>query len=322
MKKLLSSTRRLCDGMKGQNYWFNGCMEYLMECLGENIKDYDYWFFSNITGDSLLQLYRKDITKNTLCPSFNIFDYQLAKRAFDACGYDFEYINGINDANRNDYLPKIKAYLDKDLPVLCRDGNKIHEFGCIYGYDGDDLYYLVCDSNTAKIYPNKFYELIFVGNKKEKPALSEIFRKTVLDIPSYILKPSTDEYSFGKQAFLDWADSFQNGTFDNIPAEQINTWHVHGTYLCMMGTNGCVDSLLKHTLELNPEMTFIMDIIPLYERLQMVFHDLAYTNGGMQGGFEIKDEVIKNKELMISISEKIREAVKICDEILEVFSKL
>lgn len=308
--------------MKGQNYWFNGCMEYLMECLGENIKDYNYWFFSNITGDCFMQLYRKDITKNTLCPSHNIFDYNFAKRAFEVCGYDFEYINGINDTNRNDFLPKIKEHIDNGLPVLCRDGENIYEFGCICGYDDDSLYYLICDSDTAKIYPNKFYDLIFVGNKKDKPTLSEVFKKTILDIPSYISKPSTDEYSFGKQAFLDWADSFQNGTFDHIPDEKIKTWNVHGTYLCMLGTNGCVESFLQYTLELNPEMTFIKELIPLYEKFQTIFQNLTYHNGRMQGGFEIKAEVIKNKELMKPISENILELAKICDDILDVFAKL
>ena len=44
MKKVLENARLLCDGMLGQNYWFNGCMDYLMECLGES-PDYDYWFF-------------------------------------------------------------------------------------------------------------------------------------------------------------------------------------------------------------------------------------------------------------------------------------
>ncbi len=99
MKKVLSNTRLLCDGMKGQNYWFNGCMEYLMECLDEDLELYHYWFFSNITGDSLMQLYCKNIHTDTFCPSNNVFDQRFAKRAFDACGYDFTYLCGINDSN-------------------------------------------------------------------------------------------------------------------------------------------------------------------------------------------------------------------------------
>lgn len=167
--------------------------------------------------------------------------------------------------------------------------------------------YLVCEKDSPVVYPNQFTELIFVGERKERPPLNEVYRKTVLDIPSYLTRPSTEEYSFGKQAFIDWAESFQNGTFDTIPANEINVWNVHGTYLCMAGTNGCAEHFLKNALERNPEMTFIHDLLPLYEKHQTVFHDLAYRdasgkinyqNGGMQGGFNIKPETIKNRELM------------------------
>ena len=113
-----------------------------------------------------------------------------------------------------------------------------------------------------------------------------------------------------------------------MPANEINVWNVHGTYLCMAGTNGCAEHLLKNALERNPEMTFIHDLLPLYEKHQTVFHDLAYRdasgkidyqNGGIQGGFNIKPETIKNRELMKSVSDKIMESAEICDEILAVF---
>lgn len=29
---------------QGQNYWLNGCMAFLMECMGENA-EYNCWFF-------------------------------------------------------------------------------------------------------------------------------------------------------------------------------------------------------------------------------------------------------------------------------------
>lgn len=42
----------------GENYWFNGCAKYVMECLGE--KDYDYSFFAGLTGDNFAQVYSFD----------------------------------------------------------------------------------------------------------------------------------------------------------------------------------------------------------------------------------------------------------------------
>lgn len=32
---MVKNTHLLSDGMLGRNYWFNGSMAYLMECLGK-----------------------------------------------------------------------------------------------------------------------------------------------------------------------------------------------------------------------------------------------------------------------------------------------
>jgi len=328
MKKILRRTRKLCEGMKGQNYWFNGCMEFLMERLGEDIRDYNYWFFSNITGDSLMQIYSKDIKKTAWCPSQNLFDQAFAQKAFDACGYEFEYVTGIDGTNRDGYLPKVRQYIDRGIPVLTRADQS--EFRLICGYRKNTLYYLICDQKKPRVLPTDFRELIFVGEKKARPTPAQVYRQTVLDIPSYILRPSTEKYSFGRQAFIDWAESFQNGTFGHVPPEEIEAWNVHGTYLCMAGTNGCAESCLRRALELNPEMTFINELLPLYAKHQEIFHELAYrdaegkndyANGGLCGGFKITPGIIKDRERMRPVSEKIMESAKICDEILAVFRR-
>lgn len=67
-----------------------------------------------------MQLYCKDSQKEIFCPSNNVFDQNFAQKAFDACGYDFEYIHGIDDSSRDDYLAKIKQSIDNRIPVLCR----------------------------------------------------------------------------------------------------------------------------------------------------------------------------------------------------------
>ncbi|RAP74227.1 hypothetical protein [Paenibacillus montanisoli] len=176
--------------------------------------------------------------------------------------------------------------------------------------------------------PSEFHELIFVGDTKERPTLADAYRQAVMNIPSLITMPATAEYSFGRQAFLDWADSFQNGTFDHVSS--LNVWNVHGTYLCIAGTNGCSRGFLNRALELNPDMIFIHELESLYEEQGDVFEELAYRgqngnndyeNGGMQNGFKIKPEVITNKELMKPISDKILESVTYCDEILRIFSQ-
>lgn len=47
---------RLVTSEHGENYWFNGCAKYVLECLGE--KDYDYSFFAGLTGDNFTQHYK------------------------------------------------------------------------------------------------------------------------------------------------------------------------------------------------------------------------------------------------------------------------
>lgn len=329
MNKIKTNSRLLCDGMKGQNYWLHGSMEYLMECLGES-KDYDYWFFSGVSGDSFTQVYRKDINRGLICYTHNCFNSDIAKKMFDACGYEFEYVDNVSNENRNFYMKQIKEYIDQSIPVLCRGGKGKCEFCIIYGYEDDNLYYLICDDTEPRILPNDFNELIFVGDKKERPTIAEAYRKAVMNIPSLIQMPANDSFSFGKQAFIDWADSFQNGTFDDVDIDKINVWNIHGVYLMISGTNGCSRGFLQKALELNPDMSFINTLEPIYAKQGEVFETLAYRdvngkndyqNGGLQGGFKIKADVIKKKEIMKSISDKIRESAQYCDDILEVFQR-
>ena len=64
-------------------------MTFLMESVGKNA-EYDYWFFSGITGDSFLQVYSKQPENMALCYSHIITDAAV-KKALDACGYNYEY---------------------------------------------------------------------------------------------------------------------------------------------------------------------------------------------------------------------------------------
>ena len=54
---MIPNIHRLVTDEYGENYWFNGCARYVMECLGET--DYDYNFFAGLTGDVFTQYYPK-----------------------------------------------------------------------------------------------------------------------------------------------------------------------------------------------------------------------------------------------------------------------
>ena len=328
MKKIQQKPRIICDGMKGQNYWFNGCMEYLMECLGE-AKEYDYWFFSGITGDSFIQLYCKNISDMIFCYSDGFLP-KIIKKVFDSCGYDFEYFNDIKENDRKTYDKMIREYIDNDTPVIAKLGEnrKWTEYCVIYGYD-IDKFYAICGVDTEKIvYSKQYFELIFSKGKKEKPSIDDVYKSTVMDIPSMMNLSETNEFAFGKNAFTYWADSFQNSVFENIP-EESNIWHthpdkgfscwnMHGNYLCILGTNGCAIGFLEKALSINPDMDFIKRLIPIYEKINKDGFNKVVE---MAGGFEIKPKDIKNKKFMEPIIEEIKKLASYCEEIKNIFGE-
>lgn len=325
MKKTLGNARLLCDGMLGQNYWFNSCMDYLMECLGET-RDYDYWFFSGVTGDSFTQIYSKNPYCSTLCLTDRLLTDVIGK-AFDACGYTYDFITGVNAENRPNYYERIRNYIDRGIPVIVKSKltGCFDNYGVICGYDDDHFYYLFGKDKQPRIYPERFFELIFAKGKKRCAALPEVYRKTVMEIPSMITRPETGSFSFGRQAFIDWAASLQSGMFDGISNDDpvwythsgtFSCWNMHGNYLCILGTNACAYGFLQRALELNPDMKLIEQLLPLFQRHNSNGFDALIT---MENGFELYPQILKDKKRMEPISGKILETGKILDEILDIF---
>lgn len=327
MKKILNNARQLCSGVGGQNYWFNGCMDYLMECLGES-REYNYWFFSGVTGDSFTQIYCKNLNFPTLCLTDQLLSDAISK-AFSACGYAYEWITDICANNRQDYFKRIQNNIDRGIPVIVKTKTtgSFDHYGVICGYDEDHFYSLFGEDETPQIYPERFYELIFVGNKKTCLTLPQVYRNTVMDIPNMITKQETEDFSFGKQAFHDWASSLQSEMLNQISDDDpvwythdgpFSCWNMHGNYLCMLGTNGCAEGFLQRALELNQDMKFIEQLLPLYRK----------HNGegfaaliDMENGFSLYPRIIKNKRRMKPISDKILEIGKILDDVLDVFGQ-
>ena len=333
--KMVGSPRVLCDGMKGQNYWLHGCMEYVASCLGLD-RRYDYWFFSAVAGDSVTQLYSRDISAPVWYLSHELAgDVQLGK-IFNAIGRKYTRYTGITDETRGQFLSQIKTSLDHGIPVIARGGSSGNismdiEYNCIVGYDTEALFYLICSEKSPQSVAPQFTELIFVGEPcADLPAIEQVYRDAVMRVPEWLTMPSTDSLSFGIQAFYDWADSFENGSLSGLPEDQPDIWNVHGTYLCMLGTNGGGGGLFERALHDHPEMRFIEKIIPLYTELSEIFHILAYrdsrgnndyANGGMLGGFHIARASVKDPILMKPVCEKIREAARISEKIVDVYRK-
>ena len=261
MKTLLKNHRRLCDALCGEKYSFDGCMAYLMECLGEP-EAYDYLFFAGVTGDIFTQLYSKDPHRFAECLS-DACPGDAIERAFDACGYAYERFSGLGAADAGAFTARIRELLGRGLPVLCKasgpDGYDV--YGAVCGIEKDTLYALLGEDETPRALETPVSELIFVGERKARPAPAEVYRRAVLSVPAFCRRASTSDFSFGRQAFEDWADALESGRLSAIPDDdpvwythggRLCGWRMHGSAMQMLGCNGMAEGFFARAENTTP----------------------------------------------------------------------
>lgn len=317
----------LLDKYQGQNFAFNGCMALLMKYLGES-KDYDYWFFSGVSGDCFTQVYGQNLTKWYQCLSHACFDEHLIKRVFDACGYDYTYVSPESfSSNREKYLQKVVSHIDHDLPVIVKgfdipfNGNlyPVEEISCIVGYEnnGQDLLYLPDTSATPIPFPRLDipYTLVFSEEKKKTPTLPEVYRQAIANIPSLNLASPRDGISFGAHAFLDWAEALENGKFDDIPVEDLDCWPHYGAYLCIIASNVSCPHFLNRANKLCPDIRELPAINAVMEKMRTHMDEFR----GLEGGFGMEEYKLKDRELMRPVCEIIRKYAAYYNELLAAF---
>ena len=141
--------------------------------------------------------------------------------------------------------------------------------------------------------------MIFVDKKNRETDIAEIYRNTVLAVPALLNKKSTNEASFGKQAFVDWADSLLAGRDEFL-----------SDYFDWVGTNASMKIVLDRTLALNA------DLVPLCENLNV----FAEMNSKLFWYKKDAQQAIKenNKEKIEKISEKINELAAYCNDIISI----
>ncbi|MDR0272976.1 MAG: hypothetical protein LBI27_06630, partial [Clostridiales bacterium] len=165
---------------QGQNYVFNGCMKFLMECMGED-EAYDYWFFSTVSGDSFVQVFVADKEKSGACFSDLKFDYDLIKHVFDSIGYNFTFMSADNWQNdKQKCKRKLMEYIDKGIPIIGKgfnytdeNGNEFltNEISCIIGYENDGEYFYRLPEEATNLISFTLndpipYTFVFIEEKK------------------------------------------------------------------------------------------------------------------------------------------------------------
>lgn len=304
---ILPNIHNLVTYHHGMNYMFNGCMQYLMECLDE--KFFDYWFFAGLTGDSLAQLYTFDYGKIYECVSKALFGKEYVKKIFDTCGYSHTYVTAEDiNSNKEMYLNTVIAYIDKGIPIVARGiVNDFEDLRVICGYEeyGKTLLCLHGDAKEpARIDTSGEIreDWIFAGAKKEEVDIRDVYRNAILDMHRLITMPKSNNCTFGAQAFLDWADDIERGRFCDMSQDDFDQWRDHTVFVCILATNIYCREFLKRAQKACPEIKYISKITDLFGKQEKDYKELEEVNGG----FNVTLDVLQDEDKRKKIAEIIR----------------
>jgi DNA-binding transcriptional MerR regulator len=327
----------------GENYWFNGCAKYVMECLGE--KDYDYSFFAGLTGDNFAQVYSYDRFRGDGATDYFLSDKgntEFIENIFAACGYASTFVSIKQLTNNKEmYLQTLLAYIDKGIPVIFNHwGNNPRNrwgWGVFVGYEefGKTLLYMTADITEPDnisfndLFPDEYLAgqeacngWVFVGEKRKNIDLADIYRNRILTLPK-LLTTKTEGYCFGAEAFRSWATDIENGRFDNMKPEEFDNWPMYTIYVCNLATNSsCCHDFLDKAQKLNPNLKLIEEIRALYKKMGLMWNN---QNGedleAIGGGFNITLEALQDKHRRNKIAAKIREFAEYTDKVIAALSR-
>lgn len=338
----------------GENYWFNGCAKYVMECLGEPALD--YWFFSGLTGDHLSQVFARDRFRGDGATDYLVCAERggFIENVFARCGYESTYVPQEDvRANLDFYLQKLMADIDRGVPVI----RSFYGWGVFVGYEeyGKTLLYLTADKPEPERIPaeafftskhNAYqghtvaetdeqadfagYGWCFVGEKTRDVKTDDLYREVVFDMPR-LLTTDEGDYCFGAAAFRAWADEVEGGRFAAMKPEDFESfeeWATYKIYVCNVATNGSCREFLARALQKNPDLAFLGEIIDQYKLLAALWNGNDGENRrGMEcleslgGGFNATLEALSDPVRRGKIAGKIRACAAAMDRVLEIFEE-
>jgi len=319
----------------GQNYLVNGLLAFQMECLGES-KDYDYWFFAGVSGDAHTQIFTTDTTKGNNSLSQIDFGPEVARTWYDAVGYDFSIVTEEQfNADRPRYVGELMKYIDRGIPVIAKHaahkkGREMcnfveDEFWLLVGYeDGGKQLLFVTDNNRRsdkdiiKVPTNLHvnYQFILPGAKKKAPALADVYRQAVLNIPALLTRPHKGDLYYGREAFDAWAKRLLAEDYADWTDEQLDLWRLHSTYVCIIATNGSCRAFLERAEKLCPDLPFLADVNKEYAEMGRLWSQEMNATGG---SFNITTATLRSKEARQPIAEFMSRYTACCDRIVEIY---
>ncbi len=340
---MIPTLHRLITDEYGENHWFNGCACYVMECYGE--KDFDYPFFALLTGDDFVQYYRQPLAADSVSECMHMYvDTGYLPSVFAKCGYAADFVPCTALAeNTEAYLNRLISHIDRGIPVIYFGGNFGGEdftgenygggdfgIGVFVGYEdyGKTLLYITGNEKDPKRIPlEKAVKgcvpdrdgWIFVTEKVRDVNLADVCREAVYAIPD-IMDAKYDDFYLGGDAFRAWANDLEHGYFDTVTPDKFDAWNMHTNFHCTLATNGsCAPGMLKKTMELNPDMMWLEDVIKLYERqVQIWMNDNGRDLEAIGGGFNVTLEALQDPEKRMRIAARYKECGANADKVAEI----
>lgn len=320
-RKLISNVEKLSG-----NYMFCSCMDKVMTALDEN-REYDFDFFAGVTGDFFMQTWSDP--KWQYNSEYSLLFHKTqepVKAAFDACGYEYEYIDGdYIQKNTDECIRKIVKSIDKGFPVLTFGIVGPPVCSIIIGYDENGAVLIGRSQFTDEPKENNPYDLIesedyfhvrdglnnsgaliFFTKKKLAPSVAESIKKSILNIPKLAAFPSGDNNYLARQGFEQWADSllcdeyFQDADKLGAPLD------TYGSCIVMVGTNmSSMEGYFKRALELCPDMSgMIQELRDTYKKENEALQKLIAFQGGYF--FDADHNVLLNKEFRVQLAKLVR----------------
>ena len=292
----------------GQNYPFGACMAKLMECLGGDISLYTYEFFAGLAGDDFVMCYG-DNGKYNDCVSVCSDNEAFLAGVCGMIGLEYQLVrHDVWMAETNKYYNAVRRYIDRGIPVLCAGIGKNGNYDLLISYDDEtEKCHLSCGDDVQYGSDIPFSEiecdLIFIEHLPMITDIKAIYRNAVMQIPTRMTSDVTlDGVHFGADAYRKWAADIRDGRYDRYTAETFESWEHWCIYLCNLATNGGHgESFLRRALELNPDMTFIPELIGLFHENDKVWNELE----SLGGGFNCTIETLHDKEKRAAIADVI-----------------
>lgn len=321
MKKLLTEDRVIIHYDQGQDYAFNGCMAYVMECLNES-PDFDFWFFGGVSGDSFTQVYQDDLDIKPIDLSHSFFDRNLFDRVFEATGYSYDFVDPVKLSSDFEFWKKqIVASIDRGVPVVIKGFGEGRyprvNIGCIVGYDdaNSDFYYITQENREPKPFIlDHDYTLAIVKEKIANPVLSETYKKAIFNIVALNTRPPENGYCFGSQAFEAWAAGIENGKYDDYPDEKMDLWTHYAQYLVIMSTNIVGQHFMNRARNLCPEL------LPLLDNIKAIVDEMYQDMGKLNdvgGGFDLNVYDLRNRQLMAPVCQVLRHMASLTSQLVQ-----